>query len=86
MTIPVETSETATPASPWMTVKEAAVYSRRHYQTVLHALQDEELAGFQDENAKTGGRRGCRWKVHRTDVDRWMQGLAPRKATRLRTA
>ncbi|NKR75833.1 helix-turn-helix domain-containing protein [Rhodococcus hoagii] len=69
-----------TSGSPWMTVKEAGEYMRRHPQTVLHLLHTEQLVGFQ-----AAGRNGS-WRIHRDDIDEFMRNPKARKRRRLRTA
>lgn len=64
--------------SPWMTVKEAAEYLRRHPQTVLHLLHTQQLRGFQ-----SSGRNGA-WRIHRDDADTYMR--TPARRRRLRSA
>lgn len=59
----------------WFTGHEAATYARRHYKTVLYALEDGALKGYQN-----GARR--RWTVHREDLDRWIRGEAPSRGSR----
>lgn len=66
-------------ASPWMTVKEAAGYMKRHPQTVLHLLHTEQLRGFQ-----SSGRNGA-WRIHREDADAFMR-QPPAGRRRLRSA
>lgn len=72
-------TQTAAPQviSPWITVKEAAAYARRHPQTLYGALR---------EYVQTGGKRGLRgaqngagrgWRVQRPDVDAWLTGEKP---------
>lgn len=63
----------------WFTVHEAATYARRHYKTVLYALQEGSLKGSQ-----RGARR--RWSVHRDDLDRWIRGEAPKRGAIRRVA
>lgn len=86
MTAPqlADTDTQQQPATPWMTVREAATYSRRHYKTVLRALQEyargvtnhRALAGFQAD-------ANCMWSVHRDDVDRWVRRMPPTRARRI---
>lgn len=64
-------------ATPWMTVKETATYTRDSPETVRRALVEYQrtgtsgLKGFQrNANAKH--------RVHRDDADRWVAGLTPR--------
>lgn len=70
---------TDTTVSPWMNPHEAATYARRHYKTILTALQDCELRGHQ-----SGAR--CRWSIHCDDVDKWLRGERPSRARKLRAA
>lgn len=78
MTSTAASVEPATVTTPWMTVKEAAAYSRRHEKTVRTALH---------EYVSSRGRRGlrgsqpaanCTWRLRREDVDAWLAGEAPR--------
>lgn len=62
--------------TPWMTPREAAAWSRRHYQTVYDALRLYEatrhkqgLRGYRSD--------GGRWSIHRDDVDAWIRGERP---------
>lgn len=66
--------------SPWMTVKEAAAYMKRHPKTVLHLLHTEQLLGNQPS-----GRNG-EWRIHRDDADTYLRTPAPRKRRILRSA
>lgn len=50
--------------SAWMTAKQAAEESPRHYQSVVVALQRGLLKG------KQGTANGV-WTIRRTDFDRW---------------
>ena len=56
-----------TAPSPWMTVREAATYTRRSQRTILTALGDDSLRGHRP------GERG-RWRVHVDDLDAWVRG------------
>lgn len=85
------TLETATaddqatkPSSPWMSAHEAATYARRHYKTVLTALQ-KYGRGLRTAKALKGHQEGpnCMWSVHRSDLDRWVCHLPPSRATRV---
>lgn len=73
---------TAPPASPWMTPKEAGVYSRYHKDTLLKACREYELsqgeAGLKNDQPKPNA---CR-RIHVDDLERWMAGKAPAKGTR----
>ncbi|MBM4726050.1 helix-turn-helix domain-containing protein [Rhodococcus hoagii] len=64
------------PPSPWLTLKEAAAYMRRHPQTVLHLLHTEQLRG-----AQPSGRNGS-WSIHRDDIDKYMRGEGPKPKRR----
>jgi excisionase family DNA binding protein len=66
---------TETRVSPWMGSTEAAEYAHRHRKTVINALRDGKLLGFQTSA------RG-RWRIHVTDLDRWIAGLPPRNPSR----
>lgn len=65
--------------SPWMTVREAAEYLRKHPQTVIRLLHTEQLKGFQ-----SSGRNGT-WRVHRDDADAYLRN-PPHTKRRLRSA
>jgi excisionase family DNA binding protein len=69
---------TDTLVSPWMGTTEAAKYTGRHFKTVVTALRDGKLLGFQTSA------RG-RWRIHITDLDRWIAGLPPRNPSRVIT-
>jgi hypothetical protein len=72
------------PQSPWMSVHEAATYARRHYKTVLAALQ-RYGRGVRTTGALKGHQEGpnCVWSVHRSDLDRWVCCQPPSRATRV---
>jgi hypothetical protein len=62
-----------------MTAQEAAIYARRHVQTIYLALR---------EYVQTGGKRGLRgsqsgpnatWGIERPDIDAWRAGQQPAK-------
>jgi hypothetical protein len=52
--------------TPWMTVPEAAVYTRRHPETVRHACAAGRLVAFQDCE-------GAPWFIHMDDADTWIR-------------
>lgn len=58
------------PRSPWLTLREAADISRRHYQTVWQAAAKGDLRSTQQ---CAGGRR----VVHKDDLEAWMRGERP---------
>lgn len=70
--------------SPWMTLPEAAIYARRHKQTVMLACQ-AYISGDRSKKALKCSQAGhkCRYSLLRADVDRWVQGLPPSRATRV---
>ncbi|QOH55219.1 helix-turn-helix domain-containing protein [Rhodococcus rhodochrous] len=65
--------------TPWMTVKEAAAYIKRHPQTVLHLLHTEQIVGFQ-----ASGRNG-EWRIHRDDLDNYLRRPAAASKRRLKS-
>lgn len=65
--------------SPWLTVKEAAAYIKRHPQTMLHLLHTEQIVGFQ-----ASGRHG-EWRIHRDDLDNYLRRPASRSKRQLRS-
>lgn len=68
----------------WMSMQEAAVYARRHYQTVFAACRRytagdrsfKALKNFQDGP-------GCKRDLLLADVERWIQRMPPSRATRV---
>lgn len=70
---------TATVASPWLTVKQAAEYAGRHPQTIYTALR-QYVASKQKR-----GLRGIQrvpngsWRVARPDLDAWIENQPPRR-------
>lgn len=54
--------------SPWMDVAEAALYAKRHPETIRDALRAGELKG-----SRTGETRG-KWSIHRNHLDAWIAG------------
>lgn len=88
MTSPVEAPAAtgqATPlSSPWMTLPEAASRARRHKQTVMLACQ-AYISGDRTKKALKCTQAGhkCRYSLLAADVDRWVQGLPPARATRV---
>ncbi|MBM4580875.1 helix-turn-helix domain-containing protein [Prescottella equi] len=67
-------------ASPWLTVREVADYSRCCTDIVYAALQAGELAGTQ--RVVPNGR----WTIHRDAVDRWLCGERASASKTLRSA
>jgi hypothetical protein len=71
-------------SSPWMSMQEAADYSRCHYQTVFQACRrytDGDRSSKALKNFQDGP--GCKRNLLRADVDRWVQRLPPARATRI---
>jgi hypothetical protein len=62
-------------ASPWLGTTEGAKYAKRHPKTLLRALRQGELRGFQSK--KPNGT----WRIHIDDIDAWVRGEKP-KVTR----
>lgn len=69
--------------SPWMSVKEAAAYARRHPKTIAAALRL-----YRNSQARKG-LRGAQpngpnsaWAIRRADVDRWCAGETPLRPPR----
>lgn len=60
------------PDSVWLSVAEAARYTKSAPDTVRRAAQREELRGVQ-RTAPKG-----RWRFHRQDLDAWVRGERPR--------
>lgn len=52
--------------SPWLTVAEAATYSRHSTDTIYDACRDGSL------NATQSGERG-KWLIHVADLDTWIR-------------
>lgn len=84
-------SETPTPGQPdieaeqlWISVRQAATRSGRCYDTVLLACQ-AYMSGDRSPRALkcTQGGHKCRYSLLRADVDRWVQGQPPSRATRV---
>ena len=69
--------------TPWLTVTEAAQYARRHAETVMKALRDGSLRGYQTK-------RSGIWSIHRDDLDAWIRGevatAEPKPITRKRAS
>lgn len=63
--------------SPWLTVQEAATYSRRHAQTLYTALR--QYRSSHGRRGLRGSQNGdnCAWRIQRVDLDAWMEGQAP---------
>lgn len=81
---PVVAAEGTKPATPWLTVAEAAARSRHHPKTVYALLRQYEA---------TGGRKGLRgyrpmgrWIVDVADVDAWIKGEKYGRRRTLRSA
>lgn len=55
------------PASPWLTVKEAAAYARSNTKAIREALASEELVGEQKVP------RG-KWRTRPEYLDAWIRG------------
>lgn len=70
--------------SPWMSVRQAAEYSGYCYDTVLLACQ-AYVSGDRSRHALKTSQRGhkARHRILRPDLDRWVQGLPPSRATRV---
>lgn len=67
--------------SPWLTVKEAAAYARRHAETVRKAVVEharDPRHGLKAYQWKAG----ATWKIHRDDLERWVRGEPPSRGTR----
>lgn len=60
------------PASPWLTVKEAAQYARCSPNRIYAALGSGALAGVQGPGYRS------QWLTTATDLDNWIRGKAPR--------
>lgn len=60
----------AAPASPWLTLNEAALLSRYCRRTLLRAIEAGRLRSTQHSV-------GCRHNIHRDDLDAWMNGKQP---------
>lgn len=75
---------TGTEASPWMSVRQAAIYAGRHYKTVLNALQ-EYARGVRTAEALKGyqAAANCMWRIHRNDIERWIRAEPPARASRV---
>lgn len=65
------------PVSPWLTVQQVATYADYHPDTIYDAVHEWE---------STRGRRGlrghqraagCKWKIHKDDVDAWVRSEKP---------
>jgi helix-turn-helix protein len=73
----------APPVSPWLTVKEAAPYSKRSANTIKNALREGSLIGSQ---TKPGGI----WVIHVDNLDAWIKGeiadVRPPAVTRRRAS
>jgi hypothetical protein len=91
MSAPVDNADAAAAVEPrqdtkvWMKVQDVADYAGYHYNQILLALHEYErtkdthsprgLKGFQRKANAT-------WRVHREDVERWMQNLPPTRGVR----
>jgi hypothetical protein len=67
---------------PWMTVKEAALYARRHPKTILAALRRQQAPGGAARRQALAGvqpRANCTWRVRPADLDRWLAGEPPKR-------
>lgn len=73
--------------SPWMTLKETAIYTRRHITTIQRACQEFEHSqgkrGLKNEQRTVPN--GKRF-VHVGDADRWISGQPPSHVARKTTA
>lgn len=69
--------------TPWLTVPEAAAYTRKSNTKISEVLRSGELRGSQTC-------RGGTWTIHRDDLDAWLRGeradAEPARVTRRRTA
>ncbi|HEV2777878.1 MAG TPA: helix-turn-helix domain-containing protein [Actinophytocola sp.] len=71
-----------TAVSPWMTIKEAAAYTRRGEETLYRALR----TGF--STRWKSGLKGYQtaanspWRIHRDDLELWIRGEPPSRGTR----
>ena len=61
----------------YLSPREVAEMTGRHYQTVLAAMRSGELLGVQRK-------RNCNWYVHIDRVRAWMDGVRPDGVTPLR--
>jgi hypothetical protein len=64
-------------ASPWMTVREAARYARRSYETVRRACVENQRTNGQYGLKCAQSRPGTKILIQRVDVMRWMNGRKP---------
>ena len=80
----VTTVEQEPAQQPWMSVRQAAKRSGYCYDTVLLACQ-AYVSNDRSPRALRCSQRGhkCRYRILRADVDRWVQGLPPSRATRV---
>lgn len=63
-------SAEASPASPWLKVAPAAIYSGRGEDLVRAALASQELRGYQRTP-------GGHWSIHVDDLDAWIRCEQP---------
>ena len=61
----------------YLSPREVAALTGRHYRTVLAAMHAGELAGTQRK-------KNCNWYVHIENVRAWMDGVRPERVTPLR--
>lgn len=59
----------------WLDVSGAATYTGSGESTIRAAAQSGELRGSKGPRAGTRGK----WRFKRDDLDRWVEGLPPRK-------
>lgn len=83
MTATVESStvieEPVKPVSPWLTLPEAAEYSKYSYRHVRAACIAYQRYG--DRGLKNS-QPGREYRIHVADVDRWIEGKPPSRSTR----
>jgi len=68
------------PASPWLTVPEAAMYARCGTKRIYEACRTGDLVATQD-TAPHG-----KWRIHVEDLDNYIRGFTARPRRRRRSA
>lgn len=75
-----DTTDTQT-LSPWLTVEKAAVYSGYSYETIRRLCVD-----YRRDNNRgircTQRVAGAHYRIHRDDLDRWLDGKSPARGSR----
>lgn len=76
---PADIAGTTPVVSPWLTLLEAAEYSKFTYRHVRNACIEYQRYGDRGLKCAQPDRF---YRIHVADLDRWIEGLAPTRARR----